>query len=774
MRLVYFNEVKRGFKIVKDRVIFYGSLYLLRNPELPDEAATKEYIDRVFDDLNTTDIGKGLINENTFPAFMGDIRNPIGVNDFKLIGVGKKGRWCRPVFDKNGRVLKGELKLVPSEDELMPGIPYKVLDFKGYKSLGHKDNPGLSIKDFTNNAKIDYLAVHDPNDIGKKVRIDKNIYNGTAVINEEGVEDVMSKYVSPSFMDIKHDSYDNIVRDTPDYGDGFETDGGIGDTSSMINRHAGGMPWKHQYDINRRNTGLATGGWITEGRMYDKPQRRIINMFVDRNRLCFYNNDGSSSMNYPLNGDGSLDPNRLSTSTGNILPAHNDGSGQKNSFVIYHRHFFTVRKDGNGVRIRIGVPDSGNGSTWVNWIDGPVLPGLSTVGRVNLLIIKDRLYAISLHHRKVLYCDIGSDPTKLSVKEMQGGIDTAVTTNMTSYCAVFMYDGHVYVIPGCQDYYADRSSGFTQQTGTNEYYRVPIADSDILTRFWDTVVTTSPLAPAQREAYCHSTRIYVVSGLMDKGLRKITKTVVGELNLTNGVINTDVGLVTTPITSGGKELNDDLLKSEFLYMWLNGKTAIGDNNGIFDSTHYMKSGHRISGGMITDYTEKRHQQTNGDWHRYSTVEPGKPYTLPEGDSGWLMTPTDQSAFSKYFREFRGGVYGRRPDPVTGKSYRKLSDGTLLTKYASSSYMTTRTHNMSNNGWQYNYTYHTPHIQITEPTTSDGPPPDDILVDKEPFPSLSIAASQGRLFICNGYQIFVMPLNGGLNNYDKYLDPWYIP
>lgn len=213
MRIIYFDDIKRGFKVTKNEVIFKGKLFLNQVPKNPTDAVDKEYVDMAFSD------GVSLIVDNlieTDPDYQlkGDLVKTPKKQEYKLSKVIAKGRYCNVTVDSKGRVIKGLTYFDKIPNMTLKDIPFSSLDFKDHVGLGHRDNEGLSYKDWLNDKpKHPYLNIHFENKLSVLVRVEVNLFEKNGVLNELGVEELLNLIIDPRLKFLKHDGYEGILKD---------------------------------------------------------------------------------------------------------------------------------------------------------------------------------------------------------------------------------------------------------------------------------------------------------------------------------------------------------------------------------------------------------------------------------------------------------------------------------------------------------------------------------------------------------------------------------
>lgn len=518
MRLIYFNEIKQGYKPPNTQVVFYGPLFLASDPKGPKYAATKGSIDKSFQDLKAEDILEGKIQETTFPAFMGDIRNPKGKNDFKLLKLGKKMRIGNPVFDEQGRVISGNEKLIIPAGAI-GDISFSKITFDSYKSKGHPDNKGMSYKDFVKSTAVTHLAVYDDNLIEKKIRIDKNIYDSTGVLNEEGLDTVLGKWRDPSLELIKTDSYDNIVRDTPDYGDGWNDEVPEIDTPELPGpRTAGGRAWHMQSDFTKETTSL-TGtvptliGIDTEKSVLKK----MDNMFVDQGKLKFLNTDGHQSLEYPLNSNGTIPADSFNKAGSMTFGKINEKMQGITPFVIVGRTFYSLKQAGRDVSIRMARYTNG---TWRDaWME-PTVIGQGDVRQFTMLAVNGRVYILSLFTKDVHYFNVETDPNIVSIKKLPVEFNVPSTTELTYGITAFVQNDEIHLIPGYQKHYADNKIALVTKPNNTEYYKLKLFGNEPDAP-WEKVKVTTPFVDAERTCLVFKSKVYLISGIFTSENKRI-------------------------------------------------------------------------------------------------------------------------------------------------------------------------------------------------------------------------------------------------------------
>lgn len=117
----YFNGGYNKGGLTINGVVMGGPLFLSRDPELPREAATKQYVDYVLGNVNAESFTRGTVDTTRFPAFEGDVTKPQGENLITLLPSGViAGTYTKYRVDANGRIIEG-LALQAAD---IPNLPW--------------------------------------------------------------------------------------------------------------------------------------------------------------------------------------------------------------------------------------------------------------------------------------------------------------------------------------------------------------------------------------------------------------------------------------------------------------------------------------------------------------------------------------------------------------------------------------------------------------------------------------------------------------------------
>lgn len=89
MQINYFNNYGGLIRDMKMKGnVLTGDIVLIRDPVEQNEAATKQYVDNVFNSLNVILITAGTLAITTLPALTGDITSFAGSNETRLVNQG--------------------------------------------------------------------------------------------------------------------------------------------------------------------------------------------------------------------------------------------------------------------------------------------------------------------------------------------------------------------------------------------------------------------------------------------------------------------------------------------------------------------------------------------------------------------------------------------------------------------------------------------------------------------------------------------------------------
>lgn len=521
MRIIYYEDIKKGFRLESDAVIFKGRFFLLRNPTRPTEAATKDYLDRTFAELNSEAFGDEIILESQFPAFNGDIKNKKGVNYFLLAKVNVKGRYCMVETDEKGRVVSGKEKLEVDDLKSLPSsLPFSSLDFSTYKSQGHVNNTGLSYKDFTNKLSKKYLTVYETNKIDKPINMLQVIYDKNGVMNEIAIDNEWGNLIPPEIKDSKRNDYEFLIRDENNWGDGTTTPG-VDDVYEYRFRAAGGKPWNLQYDISPDGKGLLTTVTQVNKTIPKTPTKYIGSFMIDKSNMQVVNIDNNPSTSFSLNAAGVINGTDITSKTESVLPKFKDTKTTRSEFVTVDRHVYMLVSEGDKARIKIAVP---NGSKWATtWVNGPTLP-IKDIRLYRLLVIGKKIYVLNMAGLKSFSMAINTDRTKLgSVVELKANEAPPANGIQTYGIACFLYQDYIFIFPGHQEAYIDDKLTLTPNPSTTKYLKAPFDATGILPK-WEKIEVGFTFPEAIREPYIYHGKIYFATGRfqpMNRRFRKI-------------------------------------------------------------------------------------------------------------------------------------------------------------------------------------------------------------------------------------------------------------
>lgn len=219
MRIIYYDDIKKGFKFRKLEVEFLDRLYLSGFAKRTTTAPPKDQVDIL--------MGEGLSNiiENlilTDPEYNlnGDVIKTAKAYMLKMVF--KAGRYCNVVTDEKGRVIGGETNIDKVKDVKLPTLDFSNIDTTNHKSKGHKNNPELSYLDWLNDKPKLYLNIYSNNKLTETLKIEKNIFEKDGVLNEEGMEVLLDLLIDPRLRFLHHYGYDGQMKEQS-----YDEEGGL-------------------------------------------------------------------------------------------------------------------------------------------------------------------------------------------------------------------------------------------------------------------------------------------------------------------------------------------------------------------------------------------------------------------------------------------------------------------------------------------------------------------------------------------------------------------
>ena len=231
-----------------------GPIILANDPVSNNEAATKNYVDIIFNNLNANNLVSGTIPINRLPAFTGDVISISGTNNFILQNTEViPGTYTKVTVDSKGRITFGA-NLSASD---IPNFNWnKITSNKPTTLAGYGITNALNIN---GSIVTGFISINNPTSnlhAVTKQYVDNAISNS----NSSGlaVGDIIRRPNSTTPSGFLRCNGAQVSKTT--YANLYSV---IGDIYSF-NLHPGnGRPWQQQYEINTKQSGDIIG-WSME------------------------------------------------------------------------------------------------------------------------------------------------------------------------------------------------------------------------------------------------------------------------------------------------------------------------------------------------------------------------------------------------------------------------------------------------------------------------------------------------------------------------------
>jgi hypothetical protein len=350
-----------------------GPLILVGDPTSPTEAATKQYVDTIFNNLDASNLTGSTLSTALFPDFTGDLVKSAGNTTIEIATTGiSAGVYSKVTVDSTGRVT-GSSSVDPTD---LPNFSWVKVINNPTSLAGYGITDGLSLLGGTTTGYVTLTgSITDPLQAVTKQYVD----NVTSSVASLVTGDVIRKpYTTTPTEFLK---CNGAILSKTAYANLYNV---IGDTYSNFMQPGSGKPWRQQYLINDVQDGDITG-WTT-GTSLPGPLG-YSQAIVTKNRVYLlggYNGSAFVSIVYtaPINADGTLGTWTTGTSLPEIL-------GYSQAIVTKNRVYLLGGHNGTSVTKIYTAPINADGTlgTWVT-----ITPISITSGNFQAIVTKNRVY----------------------------------------------------------------------------------------------------------------------------------------------------------------------------------------------------------------------------------------------------------------------------------------------------------------------------------------------------------------------------------------------
>lgn len=355
-----------------------GPLLLCRNPELPLEAATKQYVDQGLQSLSASNFTTGTLPISRLPAASGDVTSEAGSNIITLSNTGvTPGSYPRVTVNAKGRVTG--TGIISATD--VPALHFSKIDTNKPTTMS-----GYGI--------TDAVSVNGGIMTGPLI-LAGNPTNGGNLVPKQYVDGLVTTLSSANTGDVVRKAYpttpvgflkcNGAEVSKTDYANLYAVIG----NSYVSNRLIGnGKPWQHQYGFNTSQT-QELANWTTTGSL--PSLLRTAAWIVTKNRVYILggSNDSifvSTVYTCTINADGTLGAWGSGTSLP-IAVAYHQAVVYKNTAYIIGGYI-----EGSGATNQVYMSQIKVDGTLGSWVLVSNLP--STLFGGEAIVIGDKLYVI--------------------------------------------------------------------------------------------------------------------------------------------------------------------------------------------------------------------------------------------------------------------------------------------------------------------------------------------------------------------------------------------
>jgi microcystin-dependent protein len=354
-----------------------GSLFLFADPIDPLEAATKQYVDNAYLNLNASNITSGTLATARFPAFTGgDVVSSSGSNTLTLTNTGvAAGTYTKVTVDVKGRVTSATS--ITAAD--IPNLDWSIITsgkpttLSGYGITDGVLLSGDSVTGYVSTSQ----TFNAGNQIVNKQYVDSAIAaNTTSGYSVGDITTFPTSTTPPGFLKcdgslVSKTTYSALYAVI---GDTFTPSSGVG---------GNGKPWQLQYDFNTTQTANLSP-FVSAGTLPDYLE--YGQAVITKNKLFLIgcsNNTGSTTTVHVanINTDGTLG----TWSTSAPLPS----SSYSSQLAVTKNRIYVMGGSGSTAVYTAQINADGTLGTWNT---GPSLPEPRYGGQA--IIVNNRLHII--------------------------------------------------------------------------------------------------------------------------------------------------------------------------------------------------------------------------------------------------------------------------------------------------------------------------------------------------------------------------------------------
>ena len=366
-----------------------GPILLSRDPTVPLEAATKQYVDNTASNIDASAYTTGTLAPERLPAFTGDITKLEGSSIINITPIGvASGNYTKVTVNLKGQVISGT---VITENDI-PNLPWNKIAFDKPTTLSgygitdalNRDNPSMS-----GTLKVNGEFTEDNQLVNKQ-------YVDTLLTPRSLVGDIEFKMTSTTPTDYLRCS--GAVVDKALYAELYSV---IGDRYTTRTLPGNGRPWHSQFDINLLEQTPLLNSWTPYGIAIPVAAGWNDSILI-RNRLYVLGGWNNTTTSNPDQGEVITDIYSANvTAAGNLAPFVQEGGLP---FSRFGATYFTTK---NRLYAIGGTSDfstlsnqvwacpiqlDGTLGTWELEDDFPIAVGFSKP-----FVTKDRVYLIGGH-----------------------------------------------------------------------------------------------------------------------------------------------------------------------------------------------------------------------------------------------------------------------------------------------------------------------------------------------------------------------------------------
>lgn len=463
-----------------------GHLLLKGDPQEPDEAATKRYVDQKFNLLSCTSLKTGLLSDATLPGFVGDATALPGGNHFSLNASGVVADvYCKVQLDSKGRVING----FPLSVSDIPPLSWsnvgagKPTTLAGYGITDAIDSTG----DTLGMSVTLTAAPSQPLHLVNRSYLDAKVAAVGSSAPVGTVKGFPSKVTPVGYLRANNGAVSKTV-----YSELYAL---IGDRYSAGNSYPGaGKPWQLQYGINNGFDGVIDN-WIVDTALPAALDGRVLVTRYYAYLIGVRNSGITPTVNVyraPINPDGTLGTWAVSP---HPLPAAVTAPGVvATRDRVYVVGGYTGTDTPSAVVYSAAIEFDGTLGSWRTELPLPAAAAWPSV-----VVINHKLYAIggwlsnTTSASAVYVANVNADGT------LSAWAAAAALPTPRGVCNTFTTRSRLYVLGGMQNY-----------TNFTDGYTATI-NADGTLGSW-TSAPALPIAAREIGVYVTSKRVHLIGG----------------------------------------------------------------------------------------------------------------------------------------------------------------------------------------------------------------------------------------------------------------------